>query len=202
MQSMGCHSVSEQHMAAGATEEDVNKISQVMAKTVQTLEIGTATLEPGSEAHSLPCEVVGTDEEFSNGVCITGLAKWTPKNKKPSRGACQTPSRKRCDWRRNATVPFYLARFRVGEADNPGPAHATAKLFGEQFEAIGHWSTNLTSKSEMELTPLLAQVGECRHIFSETSVSQNILGTHSHMDSFPLLVSTEPDGDYTHSTIQ
>ena len=27
-------------------------------------------------------------------------AKWTPKDKMPQRGACQTPSRKRCDWLR------------------------------------------------------------------------------------------------------
>ena len=32
MQSMKCHGVSEQLMAAGATEEDVKKISQVMAQ--------------------------------------------------------------------------------------------------------------------------------------------------------------------------
>ena len=30
------------------------------------------------------------------------FAKWAPKDKKPSRGACQTPSQKRGDWRRNA----------------------------------------------------------------------------------------------------
>ena len=107
-------------------------------------------------------------------------AQWTPKDKNPSRGACQTPSQKRGDWRRNPNrkekvcsllrlwiwtqliaVPFHLALSRLGEADNPGPAHATAKLFGDQFEAIGPWTTNLTSKSEVELTPLLAQVGEC-----------------------------------------
>ena len=33
MQSMGCHGVLEQLMAAGATEEDVKKISQVSADT-------------------------------------------------------------------------------------------------------------------------------------------------------------------------
>ena len=151
-------------------------------------------------------------------------AKWTPKDKKPPRGACQTPSRKRGDWRRNASkkekvcsllrlwiwkqliaVPFFLAFSRIGEADNPGPAHATAKLFGVQFEAVGQWATSLTSKSEMELTPRFAQVGKCRQMFSESfkkesypytsSVSQNIRSTLSHMDSFPLPVSTEPDGD-------
>ena len=63
MQSMGCHGVSEQLMAAGATEDDVKKISQVMAQTVRRLETGNAAPESGPEAHSLPCEVVGSDEE-------------------------------------------------------------------------------------------------------------------------------------------
>ena len=76
------------------------KISQVMAQTVRTLETGIAHPEPGPEAHSLPCEVVGSDEEFSNGMCVLGFSK---KDKKPSRGACQTPSQKRGDWRRNAS---------------------------------------------------------------------------------------------------
>ena len=55
-------------------------------------------------------------------------------------------------------------------------------------------ATNLTSKSEVELTPLPAHVGECRQMFSAfekescpytSSVSQNIQDTHSHVDSFP-----------------
>ena len=75
MQSMGCHGVSEQLIEAGATEEDVKKISQVMAQTVRTLETGIATPEPGPEAHSLPCEVVGSDEELSNGLCVPGFSK-------------------------------------------------------------------------------------------------------------------------------
>ena len=75
MQSVGRHGVSEQLMAAGPTEEDVKKISQVMAQTVRTLEAGIATPAPGPEAHSLPCEVVGSDEEFSNGICIPGFSK-------------------------------------------------------------------------------------------------------------------------------
>ena len=32
-----------------------------------------------------------------------------------------------------------------------------------------------------------------------SSVSQNIQGTHSHVDSFPLPVSAEPDGDSAHT---
>ena len=141
-------------------------------------------------------------------------AKSTPKDKKPSKGSCQTPQRKRGDWRRNANrkakvcsllrlwiwiqiiaVPFYLSLPRIGETDNLGRAHATAKLLGVQFEAIGQWAANLTSKSEMELTPFLAQIGKCRQMFSESfekashpctsSVSQNTQGTHSHTDFLP-----------------
>ena len=67
MKSMGCHSVSEQLMAAGATDEDVKKISQIMALTVWQLEAGNAPPEPGLEAHSLPCVVVVEDKEFSTG---------------------------------------------------------------------------------------------------------------------------------------
>ena len=104
-------------------------------------------------------------------------------------------------WVQFIAVPFYLSLSRIGEADNPGPAHATANLFGVQFEAIGQWAANLTSKSEMELTPFLAQIGKCRQMFSESfekeshpytsSVSQNIQGSHSQTDSlspylFPL----------------
>ena len=62
MQSMGCHGVSEQLMAAGATEEDVKKISQVMAQAVRTLEARIATPEPGPEVHS-------------HGICIPGFSK-------------------------------------------------------------------------------------------------------------------------------
>ena len=191
-----------------------------MAQTLRTLETGIATPEPGPKAHSFPCEVVGSDEEFSIGICISGFCK--------PRGVCQTPSQKRSDWRRNASrkekvcsllslwiwiqfiaVPFCLSLPRIGEADDPGPAHATAKLFGVQFEANGQWAANLTSKSEMDLTPLLAQVGECRQMVSESfekesypytsSVRQNIQGTHSHTDSLPLPVSTEPGGDSAHT---
>ena len=155
-------------------------------------------------------------------------AKWTPKDKKPSRGVCQTPSQQRGDRRRNANrkekvcgllrlwiwnqiiaVVFNLSLSRIGEADNPGLVQAIAKLFGVQFEAIGQWAANLTSKSEMELAPLLAQVGQCRQMVSESfekeshpytsSVSQNIQGTHSHTGSLPLPVSTEPGGDSAHT---
>ena len=72
MQSMGCHGVSEQLMAAGATEDDVKKKKSVMAQTVRKLVTGIA--EPGPEAHSLPGEVVGSDEEFSNGICKPGFS--------------------------------------------------------------------------------------------------------------------------------
>ena len=75
MQSMACHSVSEQLMAAGATDEDVKNISQITAQTVRQLEAGSMPPEPGLEAHSLPCEVVGSDEEFSTGEYVPGSDK-------------------------------------------------------------------------------------------------------------------------------
>ena len=65
MQSMGCHTVSEQLMAAGATDEDVKKINQIVAQTVRQLEAGSMLPEPGLEAHSLPCEVVGSLMEYA-----------------------------------------------------------------------------------------------------------------------------------------
>ena len=67
MQSMECHSVSWRLMAAGATDEDVKKISQTIAQTVRQLEAGNAPPEPGIEAHRLPCVVVVEDIEFSTG---------------------------------------------------------------------------------------------------------------------------------------
>ena len=140
-------------MSAGATEDDVKKISQVVAQTVRKLETGNAAPEPGPETHSLPCEVVGSDEEFSNGVCVPGFSKMDTEGQGVIKRS-QTPSQKRGDWRRNANrkekvcsllrlwiwtkinaVTFYLALSRIGEADNPGLAHATAKLFGDPFRS-------------------------------------------------------------------
>ena len=95
-------------------------------------------------------------------------------------------------WIRFIAVPFYLSLSRVSEAENPGPVCATAKLFGANYDAIGQWAQNLSSKTEVELEPLFAQVGECRQLFSErfgkdskpytSSVSQDIHSTHSHPD--------------------
>ena len=103
----------------------------------------------------------------------------------------------------------YLSLSRIGEADNPGPAHATTKLFGDQFEAIGQWARNLTSKSEMELTPLLAQFGKCRQMFSESFEKESPIPTpHRSVRTsqaltviwilLPLPISTEPGGDSAH----
>ena len=86
----------------------------------------------------------------------------------------QTRRRKCCDLLRlwfwtqtHRSVFFYLALSRIGEAENPGIARAAAKLVGDQFDAIGQWAANLTSKSEVELAPLFTQVGECKQIFSK-----------------------------------
>ena len=46
MQNMVCHSVAEQLMAAGATDVEVKKISQIMAQTVRKLEGGSNRPEP------------------------------------------------------------------------------------------------------------------------------------------------------------
>ena len=91
-------------------------------------------------------------------------------------------------WVRIIAVPFYLRLFRIGAADNPGPAYGTAKLFGDKFDAIGQWAANLTSKSEVELAPLFTQVRECRQMFSKrfekescpytSLVGEDIHGTH------------------------
>ena len=48
-------------MAAGATDEDVKKISQIIAQPVRQLETGNTPPEPGL-AHSLPSEVVVSDD--------------------------------------------------------------------------------------------------------------------------------------------
>ena len=112
-------------------------------------------------------------------------------------------------WIRFIAVPLYLTLSRVGEAENPGPVCATAKLFGAKYHAIGQWAQNLSNRSEVELEPLLAQVGECRQMFSErfgkdsklytSSVSQDIHCTHSHLDRSSLPVSPERDGDLGHT---
>ena len=72
MQSMGCRSVSEQLMAAGATDEEVKKISQIMAQTVRKLEGGSTIPEPGIEALKPACDVVVLDAELPS--CIPGFS--------------------------------------------------------------------------------------------------------------------------------
>ena len=70
---MGCHSVAEQLMAAGATDEEVKKISQIMmAQTVRKLEGGSTIPEPGIEVPKLVCEVVVLDAELPS--CIPGYS--------------------------------------------------------------------------------------------------------------------------------
>ena len=130
MQSIGCHGVSEQLMAAGATEEDVHKISQVMA---QTLETGSRILNLAPRRTASRAKWWARMRSSPMDYAHPVSAKLTPKDKKPSRGACQTPSQKRDDWRRNANrkekvcsllrlwtwiqiiaVFFYLSLSRIG----------------------------------------------------------------------------------------
>ena len=53
MQSKDCNSVSEQLMAAGRSEEEVQNVSKIMAHTVRQLEAESSPPEPGPEARSL-----------------------------------------------------------------------------------------------------------------------------------------------------
>ena len=72
MQNMGCHSVAEQLMAAGATDEEIKKTSQIMAQTVRKLEGGSTIPEPGIEVLKPACDVVVLDAELPS--CIPGFS--------------------------------------------------------------------------------------------------------------------------------
>ena len=72
MQNMGCHSVAEQLMAAVATDEEVKKISQIMAQTVRKLEGGSNIPEPRIEMPKPACEVVVLEAELPS--CIPGYS--------------------------------------------------------------------------------------------------------------------------------
>ena len=72
MQNMGCHSVAEQLMAAVATDEEVKKISQVMAQTVRKLEGGSNIPEPRIEMPKPACEVVVLEADLPS--CIPGYS--------------------------------------------------------------------------------------------------------------------------------
>ena len=159
MQSMECHSVSEQLMAAGATHEDVKKINQIMAQPVRQRETGSAL--PGSrlEEHSFACDVVVvSDEEFSTGECVPGFNKLdiqgqeaikrsltnaitekrrlAQKCKQEGDGACNLF----CSWFwiQSIAVPFYLTLSRIGEADNP-------VLFAQRRSCLAPVSMQLAS---------------------------------------------------------
>ena len=59
-------------MAAGATDEEVKKISQIMAQTVRKLEGGSTIPEPGIEVPKLACDVVVLDAELPS--CTPGFS--------------------------------------------------------------------------------------------------------------------------------
>ena len=99
------------------------------------------------------------------------------------------------------TISWKIAKKRC-EADDPGPACATAKLLGAQFDAIGQWAGHLPSKSEVELAPLFG-----RQMFNErldpctSLVGQGIHGTHRRVERFSLLASPELEGDLAHTQL-
>ena len=150
-------------MAAGATDEEVKKISQIMAQTVRKLEGGSNSPEPRIEVPKLRVKWWYWTQSSLRAYLDT--AAWISKAKKPSRGVCRTQPQKRDVWQRNASkkrmsynliylwfwirfiaVPFYLTLSRVGEAENPGPVCATAKLFGAKYDAIGQWAQNFVQQ--------------------------------------------------------
>ena len=95
-------SVAEQLMAAGATDEEVKNISQIMAQTVRKLEGGSTLPEPGIEALKLACDMVVLDADFLS--CIPGFSSMNTEGpRKPSRGVCRTQPQKRDAWRRSAS---------------------------------------------------------------------------------------------------
>ena len=47
-------------------------------------------------------------------------------------------------WIRFIAAPFDLSLSRIGEAENPGPVCATAKLFGAKYDTIGQWAQSLS----------------------------------------------------------
>ena len=163
---MECHCLSEQLTAAGATEDDVKKISQVMAQTVRKLETGNAVPEPGPKAHSLPCEVVGSDEEFSNGVCIPGFYQEDPvkrHHRKEAIGEKMQSGRKRfvaCSVSGSGPNSLQcpsILRFPELVKRITQDLHTPKRPVGYEFD----------QQSEVKLTPLLGQAGECRQMFSE-----------------------------------
>ena len=113
-------------------------------------------------------------------------------------------------WIRFIAVPFFISRF-------PELVKRRIQiLFALQRSCLAPNTTkvanglkNLSSKSEVELEPLFAQVGECRQLFSErfgkdskpytSSVSQDIHSTHSHLDCSSMLASPMRVGDLAHT---
>ena len=171
MQSMGCHSVSEQVMAAGATDEDVKKISQITAQTVRQLEAGTTPSEPGLEAHRLPCEDVVSDDEFSTGENMPGFSNMDIEGQvaiKRSLSNAHT-ERKR------------LAKKCKQEGGDVTRSVSGSGLHSSQGHSIWRFPelVKRIRKSELELAPLFAQVGECRQKCSAYALRKNpILAPH------------------------
>ena len=165
MQSMGCHGVSEQLRAACATEEDVKKISQVMAQTVRTLETGIATPEPGPEAQSLPCEVVGSDEEFTNGICTPGFSKMDTEGQEAIKRSLSNGHHRREEI--GEEMQARRRRFGAFSVSGYGSNSLQCPSIFRFPELVKRITLDLRTPQRVELTPLLAQVGECRQMFSE-----------------------------------
>ena len=86
-------------MAWGATEDDVERVSQIMAHTVQQLETRATVPEGGPEDHSLPCEDMGTDDDATPEDEILGLNRMSIESQEAMK---RSLSNAHNEWRRLA----------------------------------------------------------------------------------------------------
>ena len=212
---MWCHSVAEQLMAAGATDEEVNKISQIMAQnSSETWRVDVLSQNQGSKCPNL--RVMWWYWTQSSLRAYLDSAAWMSKAKKPSRGVCRTQPQKRDVWQRSASKKkmsynqpvlslvlefgssqyLFTSRFPELVKRRIQVCCATAKLFGAKYDAIGQWAQNLSSKSVVELEPLFAQVGSfsekipspTRHRSLRTSTALTVIRIVLSMPALPVHV--------------
>ena len=102
MQSMGCHSVAEQLMAAGATDEEVRTSVRSWHKQCGNWRVGVLSQNQGSKLSNLRAMWWYWTQRSPRAYLVS--AAWTPNAKKPSRGVCRTQPQKRDVWQRNAST--------------------------------------------------------------------------------------------------
>ena len=192
MQNIWCHSVAEQLMAAGATDEEVKKISQNMAQTVRKLKGGSTVPEPGIEVPKPACDVVVLDAELPS--CIPGFSSMDIEGQEAIKRSLSNAATEK----RRCSITCSVSGFGFGSSQ-----HLSTSRFPElvqrriQVLFALQRSCLAPNPTQLELEKLFAQVGECRHLFSErfgkdskphtSSVSQDIHSTHGHPDRSSML---------------